>query len=1028
VIRYSLLRRSDGPFRRYSSNDRSAARDAAAQGLPDTLSMAAKAAMSDPDGIRTVGEVMFELESNRLHRPYVARLLYNGVSVGVSDPSMDLASIASGRRNPTALYWILDATPLDLSMIFDSTDPDAELPVGWAGVATHSTVINGGAAVVGNAFQNWHETLTSAVSQIMATSTSTGDAGRLSSPDASGEGNVLWAAPTRSGTVRPTLSTACSYRFGLEGKRTFTISAAFRCVGGPAQVRFELAMHDGGVSRTGSSWIVTVPATVGQGPMQRVTQTVEIAAPAGTRMVNLDPRIYIENGSTATRIEVDDIQVYAGPPRSADAGRRACIPDQDTIAELTWTDAPRRVNRVEVDGDQHLGQITSAAIFTQDTSGGAWTYRNSVGGPGRLAVDFDPVDCWGVRALVEETGAGVGGGVWINEIDPMQMIDATEDLVAFEATWTREADPGSTTTPYGTFEASELDLTLDNTANTWNPGRNASLDVGHRIEVAAGVQYTNLLSNPRADVDASTWPAPVERVVDELPEGVGISTGFKLAAGPPNLTIIREGEALFTLPGDWHRVSGWVRVVGDGATGYLTMVACSATGVVHSELPPQLVTADDGWVYVSGEMQSPGGDNWFYKPCLSITGGDNEVGAIYATRLSMEYLPDGPGTDPLLIDEIVSVGVYYSEPYDTSSESSTVDIKATDRIGRLAELTVDEPVKQGHTVERIVTDLALRYLDLGPDQVMISSAVGQLVFPYAAPAGPLGTYLADIAKSTASTMHMDSLNRLQLTSRSDIGTAPVAEIRSDNAMVSHRRTPGVDVTTSIVTVNAAPLTPALAPDVLWQLPSGGVTIPVGQSREIIATYSTTTPAINIAMGPVTADGPYTVTSAVYYSDRAIITIRNDAVGLPLVVAYFEVSGTALIEGALTARAVHQPSVERYGPRELTVDARLVQTQDQVDTVAQVLLDAFRAIDDDGIRRLPDLTVNALGLIHLEAGDKVTAADADGGVSGDYVLLGRALSYADSALVLNDMRFRAAFDGQLFILDMTPLDDVYVLGY
>ena len=68
---------------RYTVTDRANARAAANAGAAGTLTAAAVDAMTSPDGIRVVTDVLFELESNRLQRPTTVAYFHNGVTAAV---------------------------------------------------------------------------------------------------------------------------------------------------------------------------------------------------------------------------------------------------------------------------------------------------------------------------------------------------------------------------------------------------------------------------------------------------------------------------------------------------------------------------------------------------------------------------------------------------------------------------------------------------------------------------------------------------------------------------------------------------------------------------------------------------------------------------------------------------------------------------------------------------------------------------------------------------------------------------------
>ena len=553
-------------------------------------------------------------------------------------------------------------------------------------------------------------------------------------------------------------------------------------------------------------------------------------------------------GDPATLVNGARVATPAYPavrfPTTPTTGRRS--------VRLTWSGV-RAVNVVEVHGDGASGQITGAQVFTLAPDG-TRTLRGTESSPGgRLAVKVAPYDAPILCAGVEvEIVAADGADVAVVEVDPMLIRDVSRDVAELTVEWSRETDPGSSTDPVGTYEASTVQLQLDDTSGMWNPGTNASLDVGHRIEVALGVRYT-----------------------------------------------------------------------------------AAATGRT--------------------------------------------------------------------VEEVLPAGVFYSEPFDTDSTATTVSISGTDRLGRNADTTVAEDVLVGQTVGTVVALLARKYLDLDADQVRVDPSVASIVLPYAYPSGNLGSYLADLAKATATTLHVDALDTLVLSRRTDASTLPVATISADTSLISFRRPPGYDVTTSIVAVTASPLAPDVVSD-LWAMPAGGITVPAGGSYLLVANYDNA-PAINGFVSGIVADGAYTIASAAYYAARAELTIANPSTTRALVVADLRVRGSQLVESPLSSRIEHAPSVARYGPRELTVEGRLIQTQAQLDTVARVLLDAFRSLDDAGVRRNPDVTFAGLGLIHLTAGDRVTLAHPTKGLGGDYTVLSRKLTLAGGALLMDDVRVR-----------------------
>lgn len=1021
--------------RRYSSTDRTVARDLTARARPSNFGTGFVASFDDPDGIRPLVDVVFELESNRLRRPTTVALYRGAVSVGARHGAeTPLSAIVSGKRNPSHVYAIADSSPADLSYVFAAAD-GMELPTAFADDGANLSLayllLPGGGVDLGNvgsgrgAFRYNFGTLTA-----VGYSGATGDAGRISNDRAA----VYVVTPTagQTGTLIEQHSTgrrATLYRIPPSGSRTFTVGADLRVSGGDAIVRGALTIAGTGVNTPTAGAEVRVPASTGAGSMSRFVWQITVTGTPGSTITLLAPKLELMAGSTATRIELADFHAHAGAERSPERAGLASIPAADLLVQETWTD-PRSVNRVEVFGEYRASAVTAVSIDVRTTVAGAWSLVAAGEGSGRLAVDIPEALIYGIRVHVEETtggetGLGAGGSalgtgsvVWLSEVDPMLIRDVTDQVESLDLEWTREADPGQSTTPVGNYQASSLSIELEDTAGTWDPAVNASLDVGHRIEVAVGTRRSNVLGNPRAAVDATGYASGVTRWNDGAPPDAPAVTGLKTTAGT-GATVTRNAETVPATSGSW-RLTGWIAVEGTGATGKLGIRAYNSAGTLLSTtLGADTIAEASGWIPVAVDLGTLPAGTASLTPTLRAVGGAADSGTLFVTRLALRQYTDATFVTPVEVEELVSAGVFYSLPFDTDSASETVTIEAVDRLGRESETIVEDAVREGQDVGSIVADLALTYLDLDEDQLSIATSTGSYVIPYAYPTGPLGAYLADLAKGTVATLHVDSLERLVLAARADTTTDTVAEIRDDSSLIRHRRPPGLDVTTAIVEVTASPMVTDVDSE-LWTLPAPGLSLPSGSTREILAPYGSP-PAVDGYVSGVVADGAYTVTSSAFYSDRAVITVRNDE-ARTLILAAVTVRGLPLVAGELVARVTDAASVARYGRRTLTVDAPMIQTQARVDLVAAVLLDTFRAIGDDGIRRVPEVTFDALGLLHIETGDRVAVAGSE------YSILGRRLVFEGGALLLNDVRARETPPGSFLIADVGIADDVYIVGY
>lgn len=1054
MIGYSLRRDPGG--RRYSSTDRALARDAADADLPDTLTPEGRAAMLDPNGIEAVVDVLFERESNRLRRPTTTVLgaldAATYLPLTVDDPAMDLVDLSSGRHNPSKVYGVADVTTLDSGAVVFTRGPGEELPVAWkrdqAGRELVSFRIspNPSGAVLPDGVRGTVLTQAGVSGGIgpaggfdLARSLSPTDAGRLADTLP-----TVWYTTNfaKSGRVEQKVPASAHYRLPVEGRR-FTIG-------------FDIATDTEDKVRGGIGYRITpeggalgakvylagpeyVSTFAGAETSKRITTTVTVPHPdpvggGAYYVAEIGPYVdLIRLGGT--RLELANLHAYAGDPRPFEDGVLTATPqypDVTPYVEQTWSGS-RHVNAVEVSGEHRLGQITSASVDVR-TGASTWSRRGSASGTGRLSIPVGTTiddEITGVRVFVEETtgieaSSTVGSPIYVQEVDPMFVDDVSEEVASLDVTWSREADPATATSPFGNYEASTVNLDLDDTTGKYNPATNATLDLGHRIETAIGVRYSNRFPNPRADLGGEAWRGGIVASGDEWPDDAPHPRGFTVTVTVPGSGSVISSVDRIPIPAAAAtvRAGGWFQALGAGssmkliARGYTLDDMTEVAGTVVSTAGEEWQYLTSTWVVDAVNYPAAGFEVDLAKvgtAAPSVTG--------YTTDLRLEFL-DAAG-ELLKVEEVLPAGVFYSEPYETDSSSPTVSISGVDRIGRLQTVAVDEPVRVGQTAGQVIRDLALRYLDLDADQVSVGPTAAGYVIPYAyAAGGQIGTYLADLAKATVSTLHVDAFERLAVNRRSDSNDTDV-EIRADNALIGHKRPAGIDVTTSIVTVNAAPLVKDPEAE-LWAMPAGGVTVLQGETYDLVANYAND-PAADAFVTGIVADGAYTITESRFGSSRAIVRIENEE-ARTLVVADARIRGRPLVESPLTARKEHAPSVARYGPRELTIDAPLIQTQAQVDAVASVLLDTFRSLDDAGVRRIPDLTLDALGILFLEAGDRVAVSDPAKGVGGDYAILSRKLSYQDAALLLNDVRVREAADVAFGIVGESDLDSGVVAGY
>lgn len=1054
MIQHALTRRRGGA--RVTLDDFARWRDLAAQGAPATLPRAAVDAMLDPDGVTGVADMTFELESNRTGRGVATTFLPAGTLTLLDPATMTLDDLTTGRRRPSSPLAVADASYADLATAWPSTAEaalaaDDEFPVGVA-QATRFVVQNSQLPRPLNTNPAGQWTATRAVTSYGVTGCDPADPGRLA-PAAEG---FVWKAILSGGAltgyaIGPSGVNSGPYRFGPDGTRKFRVVIKI-AASAAATARLGLRHVVGGnnfvtYNPTGdpAAPVFNVAAATPGDPFVRLSGIVTITGTPGTIATQVRATVILDTTVASTRVEFVDMQLYTGTAERSDAaGVLVGHPDSSLGFEQQFT-GERRFNRLEVVG--HDGTVPTG-VYVERWDAGTASWVALAVGSGSIAFDTT-VTTTGLRVYLEET-AGYGGSPLLTEIDATYVAqldgETTGGIVSASVEWSREADPAQVTSPIGNYQTSRLDLELDNTSGVWSPEANANLDVGHRITAAMGVRYTNLLGNPRADTDVLGWTRDAVGVVGSTydrttdpadlgdpPGDVGTAHRIKIPGLGGTITTVYS-DSIPCVPGDVFDLSGWARMLlADPAAAGIVGIALT----YHSSstaLGASVLTRTYSTLTAAGST----GDRWTAGQTAGVVAPANAVCVrvelsaspqaspgmtALATRMRLRKIEAGA---PVVWETLVPAGVFYSDPFDWASDDDTVTITATDRLGRNADVALAEPLRTDTSVAGVIAAVANAALDLDPSQLAIDAAVAGYVLPYATPASTAGPYLADLAKCVAGTLYVDALERLVVVRRDNVTPARVAEIRDDNALIRYQRPAGYDLTASTVTLTASPLK-AAAPAEVWAMPAGGIQVPPNSSKTLTAKFSSS-PAVAPSIGGAIADLPGSwVITPTFYADRAELLIVNNN-GVTLTLADLRVTASPLEEQQLTATAVDAASVKRYGPRTLEIDARLIQTQTQLELVAQILLDSFKALDAAGTRRLPDLVLDAMGLLHLEGGDRVLVRNPRTGLGEDFAILGRRLAFTGNGeILLSDVRVRQSPDVVFAVADLHLADDVAVAG-
>lgn len=757
-----------------------------------------------------------------------------------------------------------------------------------------------------------------------------------------------------AGTVlRPAqTSTAC---WSLVPGRQLTVAGWPGAAGGTGRAHYRVTLVDvAGATTTLDG--PTFDVAVGAGT--RIASTLAITTSIDVRSARV--ALVVDAGSAATALTWWTPQLYAGADRRGEGGLDvAGYP----LGGLTFVVTPpatsvqggRLLNRVDVYPLTDVGGITAASAAKILTAGaGSSTTVGWGEDDGAVTVVWDgnaagQGDRYAVR--VEEMRTGTGRQWAVLEVEGSFTLDL--DVASIDVERAAEADPGDGSLPFGNFTAGSISVVAadssDAGANSLSPARNPLVDTAHRIEAAVGVAYPTGETVP--GVGALAGQTGVVEVVEAVPLGVFYSTGWDADSGTRKATI-----------------------TGTDVLGYRGPTAIDAT-------PSGPGSADElvagTWAGVSIEAE------------------------LY--RLAQV----GFGLTPLLCD--IRVPAYMLRwPYPKSTAGPYLAELATaarstayaDGLGRLVVRTLDS-VDAAATVA-LSDDVALigaRY-PLSPDRVrntvqVTGSPLAWLGLPPSTGATDPGTaagrtwVLGDgvgagerIAGGTA------------LEQSSGGVTSPTPWVPADRDLriavgasldvlvdwkTAHDFTldsPTVPNSTTSRKILDAPQDIAAA----WAAYLDTATLVV--RRASATALSQNTP------GDVTA-------TARLYSTWGVLTFVN--VGPePVYVCRANVRGYPLRELALVGTARSAASVTRYGARQLNADVRLAQTSAQLRDVAAMQLDVWKGIEEDGTRRLPDITVETLGLPHLDPLSAAQVASTVTGVSGTFGILGHRLSWAATA--------------------------------
>jgi hypothetical protein len=628
---------------------------------------------------------------------------------------------------------------------------------------------------------------------------------------------------------------ACTY--GLVSGRTFTVAAWLATtptVGTLPALRWvlELALDPGA---QGSAFIIaTSPPFSPADVYQRFAAVLTPPIPSdlfGAPVTAVRAHLEVVNpgsiGAGAT-VSIRGAHLYAGADRGDAAGLDAVV----LTAPVRWTvdiddDDAFLATRVDVHGNDRVTHITAASGAVNYLGGTSQQIHGA--SAGRLTMRVPDPDAAGlldsVFVLAEEINGGPGASLSLQNVRVWHEVDATADVVSLTVDRSTDADPGSSTVPIGNYAATTIDVELDDSEGTWSLFGRRYIDLGHRIEAAIGVTYTNRCDDPLgidADLLGSatlTWPTALP---GDSP--VVQTTADRFGQMPPAPFVGHATAQLAydtfmrtmtpALEGSSMRGQVWVRYTGD------TVPTLYAAAVRRYEVPGAGVAVSVDPATVTPLTVPDGPNVWrlVKVPTLTIPLGSNAIAVSGSFGLSdpdrwLELgAPDFERLDPATGDlievvETAPAGVFTSTSWDGGTGGDAVQVSGIDVLATAGAGDLGGTIHVDTTVEAELRDVARRYLDLGADQVVIVDQ-GTPV-PYAIPASKVSTQIADLAKVATLTAFTDGAGRFTALLRQEVDPNLAARYLGDRNLVKAASSIAPDVVKNDVRVTAHPIARAV---------------------------------------------------------------------------------------------------------------------------------------------------------------------------------------------------------------------------
>jgi hypothetical protein len=326
--------------------------------------------------------------------------------------------------------------------------------------------------------------------------------------------------------------------------------------------------------------------------------------------------------------------------------------------------------------------------------------------------------------------------------------------------------------------------------------------------------------------------------------------------------------------------------------------------------------------------------------------------------------------------ELVPLGAFYTMAWSAPGGGPTAFLKAQDRAKKLRERKYrNSPLMVSQTVD-VCIQQALIDAGLGANDYVLATSATVIPYAWATPDQNFFNYIAELAAADGGVVFFDENDVLHFQDANYLhnnSTTSLLTITDSIALISNADEWNEgDVKNRVaVSVNALKLA---ASATIWSLQET-ITVPAGGTYTVYITYQY--PATNVSVPSITAGPNITVTGWTPYAMGGKLILTNSA-GADQTCTAITVTGQTIQSDGSNIVIAEAASVTSgaEAPRELAISNAFIQTISAATTLANNLLNLYA-------NPPAKLTIEAVGLPHVELGDRITVNSAIAGINSDF---------------------------------------------